>query len=136
VALNWVLSEEHLDTETELALGFLDYLLLGTSAAPLRKALNDSGLGAALIGGGMDDELKQPTFCVGLKVGARGWCVLGAGRGEALAGHHVAEEGVGATSGSWCVWGCRRSKEGDTCTSLGATHWGDCAVSPPSATLS
>lgn len=50
VSLNWVLSEDPLDLETELAWGFLDYLLLGTSAAPLRKALNDSGLGEALIG--------------------------------------------------------------------------------------
>lgn len=68
-AVNWVLTQEPLDVETELALGFLDYLLLGTPAAPLRKALNDSGLGAALVGGGMDDELKQPIFSVGLKVG-------------------------------------------------------------------
>jgi len=67
-SLNWVLTQEPLDVETELALGFLDYLLLGTPAAPLRKALNDSGLGAALVGGGVDDELKQPIFCVGLKV--------------------------------------------------------------------
>lgn len=37
VGLNWVLTESHLDVETELALGFLDYLLLGTAAAPLRK---------------------------------------------------------------------------------------------------
>eukprot|EP00879_Flechtneria_rotunda_P006113 GHRR01006426.1.p1 GENE.GHRR01006426.1~~GHRR01006426.1.p1 ORF type:complete len:1001 (+),score=416.66 GHRR01006426.1:475-3477(+) len=66
-AVNWVLTSEPLDVETELALGFLDYLLLGTPAAPLRKALNDSGLGAALVGGGMDDELKQPVFSVGLK---------------------------------------------------------------------
>lgn len=28
----------------------MSYLLLGTSAAPLRKALNDSGLSEALIG--------------------------------------------------------------------------------------
>jgi hypothetical protein len=34
------------------------------------QALNDSGLGAALIGGGIDDELKQPIFSVGLKVRA------------------------------------------------------------------
>lgn len=34
----------------------------GTNASPLRKALNDSGLGAAVLGGGMDDELKQPIF--------------------------------------------------------------------------
>lgn len=67
VAVNWVLTDTDLDVETELALGFLDYLLLGTSAAPLRKALNDSELGEALIGGGMDDELKQPIFSVGLK---------------------------------------------------------------------
>ncbi len=50
VSLNWLLAEEPLDLETELAWGFLDYLLLGTPAAPLRKALNDSGLGEALIG--------------------------------------------------------------------------------------
>jgi Zn-dependent M16 (insulinase) family peptidase len=67
VAVNWVLADAPLDVETELALGFLDYLMLGTSAAPLRKALNDSGLGAALVGGGIDDELKQPIFSVGLK---------------------------------------------------------------------
>jgi len=67
VGVNWVLTDKALDVETELALGFLDYLMLGTAASPLRKALNDSGLGAALIGGGMDDELKQPTFSVGLK---------------------------------------------------------------------
>jgi Zn-dependent M16 (insulinase) family peptidase len=68
VALNYVLTQEPLDVETELALGFLDYLMLGTPAAPLRKALNDSQLGAALVGGGMDDELKQPVWSVGLKV--------------------------------------------------------------------
>ena len=39
VSINWVLTEEPLDVETDLALGFLDYLLLGTSASPLRKVL-------------------------------------------------------------------------------------------------
>jgi Zn-dependent M16 (insulinase) family peptidase len=29
--------------------------------------MNDSGLGAAVIGGGIDDELKQPIFGLGLK---------------------------------------------------------------------
>lgn len=67
VGVNWVLTDEHLDVETELALGFLDYLMLGTNASPLRKAMNDSGLGAAVIGGGIDDELKQPIFGLGLK---------------------------------------------------------------------
>lgn len=37
VGVNWVLTDEHLDVETELALGFLNYLMLGTNAAPLTK---------------------------------------------------------------------------------------------------
>ena len=49
------------------ALGFLNYLMLGTSASPLRKALNDSGLGESIIGGGVEDELRQPVFSLGLK---------------------------------------------------------------------
>jgi Zn-dependent M16 (insulinase) family peptidase len=84
-AVNWVLTQEPLDVETELALGFLDYLLLGTPAAPLRKALNDSNLGAALVGGGMDDELKQPIFSVGLKVGGP-WREFFGGGGRGLGG--------------------------------------------------
>jgi Zn-dependent M16 (insulinase) family peptidase len=84
--VNWVLTQEPLDVETELALGFLDYLMLGTSAAPLRKALNDSKLGAALVGGGMDDELKQPVWSVGLKVGDT--CTV-AGRQAGLANHVI-----------------------------------------------
>ena len=67
VSVNWVLSEAPLLLEEELAWGFLDQLMLGTSAAPLRKALNDSGLGEALIGGGLGDELRQPVFSLGLK---------------------------------------------------------------------
>jgi hypothetical protein len=43
--------------------------MLGTSASPLRKALNDSGLGESIIGGGVEDELRQPVFSLGLKVG-------------------------------------------------------------------
>lgn len=66
-AVNWVMTDEPLSLEDELGLSFLDYLMLGTSASPLRKALNDSGLGQAVVGGGMDDELKQPVFSVGLK---------------------------------------------------------------------
>lgn len=66
-AVAWLLSEHPLSVEEGLPLSFLDYLLLGTPAAPLRKALNDSRLGEAVIGGGMDDELRQPVFSVGLK---------------------------------------------------------------------
>ena len=56
-----------MDLETELAWDFLDYLMLGTSAAPLRRALTESGLGESIIGGGLSGELRQPTFSLGLK---------------------------------------------------------------------
>lgn len=46
--------------------------MLGTAAAPLRKALNDSGLGESIIGGGIEDELRQPVFSLGLKVRSTG----------------------------------------------------------------
>lgn len=65
--MNWVLNEDAFDLETSLAWGFLDHLLLGTPAAPLRQALESSGLGEALTGGGLEDELRQPTWGVGLK---------------------------------------------------------------------
>ena len=67
VCLNWLLSDETLDLETELALGFLDHLLLGTPASPLRRILLESRLGEAIIGGGMEDDLLQPQFSIGLK---------------------------------------------------------------------
>ena len=41
MGINWILTDEHLDVETELALGFLDYLMLGTNASPLRKVKAD-----------------------------------------------------------------------------------------------
>ncbi|XP_050211088.1 presequence protease 1, chloroplastic/mitochondrial-like [Mercurialis annua] len=67
VCLNWLLSDKPLDLETELALGFLDHLMLGTPASPLRKILMESGLGDAIVGGGMEDELLQLQFSIGLK---------------------------------------------------------------------
>lgn len=56
-------------TNYEHCLGFniLSYLLLGTSASPLRKALIDSGLGSEVIGGGFDDQRLETVFAVGLK---------------------------------------------------------------------
>ncbi|XP_054786624.1 presequence protease 1, chloroplastic/mitochondrial-like [Prosopis cineraria] len=67
VCLNWLLSDEPLDLKTELTLGFLDHLMLGTPASPLRKILLESGLGDAIVGGGVEDELLQPQFSIGLK---------------------------------------------------------------------
>ncbi|GLU09297.1 hypothetical protein SLE2022_261630 [Rubroshorea leprosula] len=67
VSHNWLLSDKPLDLQTELELGFLDHLLLGTPASPLRKTLLESGLGDAIVAGGVDDELLQPQFGIGLK---------------------------------------------------------------------
>ncbi|MFQ5716917.1 MAG: insulinase family protein, partial [Nitrospinales bacterium] len=50
-----------------LAFNILGYLLLGTPASPLRKALIDSGLGSEVIGGGFDDHRAETLFTVGLK---------------------------------------------------------------------
>eukprot|EP00899_Mesostigma_viride_P012227 jgi/Mesvir1/21004/Mv08062-RA.1 len=67
ITVNWLLADKPLDVQTEIELGVLNHLLLGTSAAPLRKALTDSGLGEAVVGGGVESELKQPAFSIGLK---------------------------------------------------------------------
>lgn len=67
VCMNWLLSDGPLDLETELTLGFLDHLLLGTPASPLRKILLESNFGDAIVGGGVEDELLQPQFSIGLK---------------------------------------------------------------------
>ncbi|KAK1264140.1 hypothetical protein QJS04_geneDACA021721 [Acorus gramineus] len=67
VCLNWLLSDKPLDLETELTFGFLDHLMLGTPASPLRRIILESGLGDAIVGGGMEDELLQPQFSLGLK---------------------------------------------------------------------
>eukprot|EP00434_Breviolum_minutum_P044620 symbB.v1.2.039877.t1/scaffold6846.1/size15074/1 len=67
VSINWVVSEGKEDLQTSLAMQFLNYLMMGTAASPLYKALVDSGLGSRVIGGGLDDGMLQATFSVGLK---------------------------------------------------------------------
>jgi presequence protease len=78
-----VSSEESLEKKTYILMGLkldkavnfehclsfriLSYLLLGTSASPLRKALIDSQLGSEIIGGGFDDYRADTLFAVGLK---------------------------------------------------------------------
>ncbi|HEV7719309.1 MAG TPA: insulinase family protein [Arsenicitalea sp.] len=66
VTVNWMLDQVP-DQETTLALTVLEYALVGNAAAPLRKALTDSGLGEGLTGSGLADDLRQPMFTVGLK---------------------------------------------------------------------
>ena len=51
-----------------LTLSLLEQILLGNSAAPLRKALIDSGLGSALCdGSGFDSDNRDTLFVSGLK---------------------------------------------------------------------
>ena len=66
VTVNWMLDEIR-DVETGLGLTILQQVLIGTRASPLAKALIDSGLGEDLAGRGLDDELRQAMFSVGLK---------------------------------------------------------------------
>lgn len=66
VTLNW-LGPDVMDVESTLALRMLEYMLLGMPASPLRRALIESGLGEDLAGQGLETELRQLTFDVGLK---------------------------------------------------------------------
>jgi len=63
--INWLLPETR-DREHTLALRMLSHILIGTSAAPLHKALIDSGLGEDVIGG-LESELREMYFSAGLK---------------------------------------------------------------------
>lgn len=66
VTVNFLLPET-VDAEAGLAFDVLEELLIGLPSSPLRKALNDSGLGEDLAGGGLEGEIRQMFFSVGLK---------------------------------------------------------------------
>ena len=65
--VNWLLNDRPLTAYEELTLGVLDHLMMGTTSSILRKTLMESGLGDAITGGGLSDELLQATFSIGLK---------------------------------------------------------------------
>jgi Zn-dependent M16 (insulinase) family peptidase len=67
LCITWLLNTQPLSPMMELAWIVLDSLLLGKASSPLTKTLEDSGLGEELIGGGMDNELLQSTFAIGMK---------------------------------------------------------------------
>ncbi|MBT3712294.1 MAG: peptidase M16, partial [Anaerolineae bacterium] len=66
LTLNWLLPEQG-DAESALGFKILAHILLGSPAAPLRKALIESGLGEDLAGVGLEDEMRQMYFSTGLK---------------------------------------------------------------------
>jgi hypothetical protein len=63
--LNWLLPESA-DLESNLCWSIADNLLIGMPGSPLRRALIESGLGEDIVGGGLDKDLRQMTYSVGL----------------------------------------------------------------------
>ncbi|MBI5879447.1 MAG: insulinase family protein [Chloroflexi bacterium] len=66
VNTTWLLGEVT-DPVRAMAYDVLSHVLIGTSAAPLRKALIDSGLGEELVASGMSVHQREWTFSIGLK---------------------------------------------------------------------
>jgi hypothetical protein len=64
--VNWLLAETA-DANLNLALHILEQILVGLPSSPLRKALTDSGLGDDLAGVGLEADIRQMFFSVGLK---------------------------------------------------------------------
>eukprot|EP00602_Paraphysomonas_sp_CaronLab_P005816 CAMPEP_0185037566 /NCGR_PEP_ID=MMETSP1103-20130426/32208_1 /TAXON_ID=36769 /ORGANISM="Paraphysomonas bandaiensis, Strain Caron Lab Isolate" /LENGTH=907 /DNA_ID=CAMNT_0027575611 /DNA_START=503 /DNA_END=3226 /DNA_ORIENTATION=+ len=67
ITVNWLLNDQPLSSKEKLTLAILNHLMLGTSTAALQKALTDSRLGESVVGGGVDDDLAQATFSVGMR---------------------------------------------------------------------
>ncbi|KAI0566170.1 presequence protease [Gracilaria domingensis] len=67
--LNWLLNTpvDQIDPSELLSLTVMNHILLSLSSSPLRKALIDSRLGEDVVGGGLETDLRQMTFSVGLK---------------------------------------------------------------------
>ncbi len=76
--VNWLFPEAQ-DPVLMLELSLLSRILIGTPAAPLYKALIDSGLGEDVTGG-LESEIRQMYFSAGLK----GIAKENAGKVEAL----------------------------------------------------
>lgn len=64
--VNWLLCETA-DAETALMLEMLEHILEGLPGSPLRKALIESELGEDLTGVGLECDLRQMYYSVGLK---------------------------------------------------------------------
>jgi hypothetical protein len=66
VTVNWLLPEVT-DARLNLAFQILEYVLIGMPGSPLKKALIESGLGEDIAGVGLETELRQMFFSIGLK---------------------------------------------------------------------
>ncbi|MBR4422987.1 MAG: insulinase family protein, partial [Mailhella sp.] len=91
-AVNWLLCETR-ETEEMLVLDMLEHIVAGLPGSPLRKALLDSGLGEDIAGCGLESELRQAYFSMGLlSVGREDAPAMERIMLDTLAG--LAEEGV------------------------------------------
>lgn len=66
VTVSWLLCETA-ETEEMLVLEMLEHILTGLPGSPLRKALVDSGLGEDIAGAGLESDLRQSYFSIGLR---------------------------------------------------------------------
>ncbi|MCQ2445068.1 MAG: insulinase family protein, partial [Mailhella sp.] len=71
VAVNWLLRETR-EHEGLFVLDMLEHIIPGLPGSPLRKALMDSGLGEDISGCGLESELRQAYFSIGLQAVAPG----------------------------------------------------------------
>ena len=67
IMVNWLMNEKAFTPTEDLVVNVLDHLLMGTGQSVLYKTIMESGLGTAIVGGGLSDDLQQATFSVGLK---------------------------------------------------------------------
>lgn len=66
VTVNWLLCEGK-DAEEIMMLEMLEHILTALPGSPLRKALMDSGLGEDVTGCGLETDLRQAYFSIGLR---------------------------------------------------------------------
>lgn len=90
--MSWLLPDNR-DPHLAFALEMLEYLLIGTPGAPLRKALIESGLGEDLANSGVDTSRRQLSFQIGMK-GADPDTTNAFERVVLNTLHHLAEEGI------------------------------------------
>ena len=66
VTMNWLLPET-VDPVLNFSLQMLDHILVGLPGSPLRRALIESELGEDLIGSGLENELRQMYYSIGMQ---------------------------------------------------------------------
>ncbi len=66
VTVSWLLCEGK-EAEEVMILEMLEHILIGLAGSPLRKALMDSGLGEDVTGVGLETDLRQTYFSIGLR---------------------------------------------------------------------